>query len=130
MKISFFAFLLLLSTGLYTMAQGAKLEGSVKDRFKDEFLTGATIKIVETGNTAFSDFDGNFAFSGLTPGIYTIAVNLISYDTSKFYKVNVSSSQTSKLNITLEKSDANLPKGPYMTAEMDDISPNAGLETL
>lgn len=130
MRIFLFSTLLLLFTCFSGIAQTAKLYGTVKDRANAEYLTGATIKIVETGTIAITDFDGNFSFPKLNPGIYTIAVNLISYNTIKFYKVSIGSEQTNQLNITLEKSDISLPKDQYMTANTDDLNPNSGLGTL
>jgi hypothetical protein len=130
MKIYLFTALLLLLTNFSGIAQSARLDGTVKDRASAESLTGATIKVVETGTVTFTDFDGNFSFPELTPGVYTIAVNLISYNTVKFFKVNVGTSEINNMNITLEKSDVSLPNNQYMTADADNLNPNTGLGTL
>lgn len=44
-----------------------------------ESVAGAKITIPETGETFFSDFDGNFKFSLKTDKEYSISVNTIGY---------------------------------------------------
>ncbi len=55
------------------------LQGVVTDRFTGEALTGVSVKLNETGEVTYTDFDGNFKFNNVEPGTYDITFSYISY---------------------------------------------------
>lgn len=54
------------------------LSGSVIDNTNLETLIGASIYVVETGETFYTDFEGNFHLN-IPEGVYTFKVSLVSY---------------------------------------------------
>ena len=63
-------------------AASVVLTGSIADANSGESLAGVEVKIVGTDLKTYSDFDGNFSFSGLKPGEYKVVTNYISYKTA------------------------------------------------
>lgn len=56
------------------------IAGQVIDESTGEALAGATVTIEGMDLNVYTDFDGQFQFDELSPGEYTIKLNLISYD--------------------------------------------------
>ncbi|QSB29004.1 TonB-dependent receptor [Flavobacterium sp. CLA17] len=67
-------------------------------------LPGASLKVVETGNTTVSDFDGNYSFS-LEEGTYALEISYVSFQTQKITDIKVSGESDAVLNVVL-KDDA------------------------
>ncbi|MCD0467731.1 TonB-dependent receptor [Flavobacterium sp. ENC] len=67
-------------------------------------LPGASVKVVETGNTTVSDFDGNYSFS-LEEGTYALEISYVSFQTQKITDIKVSAESDAVLNVVL-KDDA------------------------
>ena len=64
------------------------LSGKVVEFANAEGITGATITIVNTGETVYTDFDGNFTVN-LPEGEYDLEVKMISYQNLNLRKVKV-----------------------------------------
>lgn len=75
------------------------VSGSVLDNNNLEGLIGASVYIAETGETVYTDFDGNFTLNNLPVGDYTLKISMISYQEVTISNVNVSESM--ELNLTL-----------------------------
>ena len=63
------------------------LKGQVVDHTTGESLTGVKVEIKGSDKEAYTDFEGNFAVSGMKPGKYEIIASYISYK-EKVYNVN------------------------------------------
>ena len=82
--------------------QSLTIKGRVVDVNSREGLAGAEITVNATGIKAFTDLDGNFEISGLTPGQYTLICSMISYNASLLENFEVNP-ETSTLEIALEE---------------------------
>src|SRR5690606_17641973 len=60
------------------------LSGQVFDDEHGITLPGATITIRETGEIYASDEQGEFNFSHICPGVYTISIRFVGYENSEF----------------------------------------------
>ncbi len=60
-----------------------KITGKIVDNKTGEALAGVMIKLEDMKMTSYSDLDGNFEISGLSPGTYNISASLISYESLK-----------------------------------------------
>lgn len=58
------------------------LSGKVVDKINGEALAGVKVQIDGTDQVVYTDFDGNFQFSNIQPGNYSIKVVYLSYETS------------------------------------------------
>jgi PEGA domain. len=83
------------SVTLVEKVNALQLTGSVVDEKNKETLAGAAITV--DGKKYYSDLDGNFSISDVTPGKHKITVELISYepasteiDLTKNQNVNIS----------------------------------------
>ncbi|MEA4916948.1 carboxypeptidase-like regulatory domain-containing protein [Proteiniphilum sp.] len=73
-----------------------QLTGSVVDDKNKETLAGATI--IVDGKKYYSDLDGQFSISEITPGKYKVTVELISYEP---YTTEIDLKKNQKLNVSL-----------------------------
>ena len=55
------------------------ISGKVTDAY-GEVIAGAQVTIAETGETFFSDFEGNFSFSIKTDKEYSLTINTLGYE--------------------------------------------------
>ena len=67
----------------------SKVIGYVVDRNTGEAIVGAKVKIEGENQEAYTDFDGQFEFTNLRPGTYTIICNMVTYEDFKINKVEV-----------------------------------------
>ncbi len=54
--------------------------GQVIDQNSGEALAGVLLRFEESGANLYTDFEGRFELSGITPGKYKMQTNLISYE--------------------------------------------------
>jgi len=75
------------------------ITGTVIDETSGETLAGVTVSLEGIDQIVYTDFDGNFAFKGITPGEYTIKTRLISY---KEYTLRVNAELKKKNTVDLK----------------------------
>jgi hypothetical protein len=75
------------------------ISGSVVDNNNLEGLIGASILIVETGQTIYTDFDGNFELPALSSGKYTLKIAMISYQEVLIHDIEINNNM--ELNLSL-----------------------------
>ncbi|WP_294079339.1 carboxypeptidase-like regulatory domain-containing protein [Proteiniphilum sp. UBA5384] len=73
-----------------------QLTGSVVDGKNKETLAGAAI--IVDGKKYYTDLDGQFTITDVTPGKYKVKVELISYEP---YTTEIDFTKNKKLNISL-----------------------------
>lgn len=84
--------------------------GNISGRIVDEKggpLPGATLKVLETGQTIQTDPNGNYSLS-LKPGNYTIEVSYISFLTQRMTGVTVKEGKTTALSFSMKPADNQL----------------------
>ena len=98
-RLSFIVFALLFS--LILQAQTG-IEGHITDKKNKEPLTGATILIEGTSIGSAADIDGNYKFTHVPEGKYTLVISYVSYTTLRIPNVLVVKNKVTSLNIELE----------------------------
>jgi len=84
--------------------------GNISGRIIDEKggpLPGATLKVLETGQTIQADANGNYSLS-LKPGNYTIEVSYISFLTQRMTGVTVKEGKATALSFLMKPADNQL----------------------
>ncbi|KRT14653.1 SusC/RagA family TonB-linked outer membrane protein [Pedobacter ginsenosidimutans] len=84
--------------------------GNISGRIVDEKggpLPGATLKVLETGQTIQTDPNGNYTLS-LKPGNYTIEISYISFLTQRMTGVTVKEGKTTALSFSMKPADNQL----------------------
>ena len=115
MKKVLFLFSLMFLTGTLTFAgdkkaskespeskQAASMQGKIIDKTSGEPLTGVLVKIEGTNNEVYTDFEGNFTFQNLKPGVLNLIVSLVSYKENLTKDINLSAGKTSLIEIAID----------------------------
>jgi outer membrane receptor protein involved in Fe transport len=119
-------FLLILTTLI--QAQNGFIRGTILDASNGETLPGSTIAVDGTTFGTITDLDGNFNLS-IPPGVYTIKVSFISYETLTVNNVEVKAQEVSVLeNIRLNESKIELGEVTVTAKEIRNT--DAALNTI
>ena len=84
-----------------TAAQAGTIAGHVMDGSQSVGLEGATVRIVETGQTVSAGSDGSFRIVGLAAGTYTLRVSYVGTEPTETTITLASVSDTATPVITL-----------------------------
>lgn len=87
-------------------SSGAKMQlsGKVTDLQTGETLAGVLVAIEGSDLKTYTDLDGKFDFSNLTPGKYTIICSCISYNSSIVENMEINVPVKNALHIELQPS--------------------------
>ncbi len=97
--VSFFSFFLLflfVTTYVFAGTTG-KIAGRILDEKTGEPLPGANIQIEGTTLGAASDLQGNFVILNIPPGVYTLRINFMGYQTVRLSQVRVNVDFTTRI---------------------------------
>lgn len=97
------------------VAQNGFVRGKIIDLETGEGLFGATITKLGTTQGAVADFDGNYSLS-LSPGIHTLTVQFISYQTKTIEGIEIVEGEVTALDVTISE-DAQQLEAVVVTAE-------------
>lgn len=90
---------------LVTYGQQGKIAGKIVDAGMGESLIGATVVISGTTQGTITDFDGNYSINNLKPGIYSITVSYVSYETQQIDGIEVKNNVVTKVDINLAEAN-------------------------
>ena len=96
-----FLLLVLFMTGLLSYAQQGTIKGRVFDAQTNEPLEFASLQIQGTTTGTTSDQDGNYIFSGITPGFIKLIVRSVGFETTVSPEIQVQGNQTSFVDIAV-----------------------------
>lgn len=84
-----------------TPAPVTTVTGKVVDIISGESLAGAEVRIEGSNLVTYTDLDGNFNFSNIKSGTYSIVVTFISYKNSLVENLSISTSNSRSLEVQL-----------------------------
>ncbi|HKP36361.1 MAG TPA: TonB-dependent receptor [Pyrinomonadaceae bacterium] len=100
-----FVIIAVMTTATLVSAQGrATLRGTVNDEF-GAVIVGATVTLTDqagVSKTATSNANGDYSFTGLIPGKYSINAQAAGFQSSEDAEVDVATTRRDPLNITLK----------------------------
>lgn len=102
--ISFVLFLIPVSLFAQNEKRSGSISGAVIDAQTQEPLIGVNIQIGKTLTGTASNVDGNFTIEKLEPGIYTLIVRYIGYETRTLPDIVVGSNREQIISIKLNPS--------------------------
>ena len=85
-----------------------KIAGKVTDAETKEPLIGVNVVIVGQTLGAASDIDGEFYIINVPPGIYSVKVSMLGYNSRIVSNVRVQSDLTTKLNVDLQQTSVEI----------------------
>ena len=116
MKVCLFLILFLLAIApLPILAQTGNVEGTIYQRSTGKTLEGADVHILETDQHQKTDANGNFQFTGIPIGTYTLSVSHPNFKTPEKTTIEVSAGKTIQGKIYL---------GPAFQLEKDTATGN------
>ncbi len=83
-------------------ATATTINGKIIDKVSGEALVGVKVSIEGTEDVAYTDFDGNFSFSALSPGNYNLQTNYISYENTTFKSIEVAAGINHSVKMVLK----------------------------
>ena len=97
-----FLIIILLIASLSSLAQNNFIRGKIIDNETGETLIGVTVRVAGTNTGTISDFDGNYSLS-LNPGVYSIRVSYISYQSQTRNDIEVEEGNVTIANFNLDE---------------------------
>lgn len=94
----------------FAQAQAAVLSGTIQQAESGAMLSGATVTIVETGQTAVTDDQGLYRFGNVPAGSYTIKVDYLGYPVQT-ETVTLTAGETASRDVVLGE---DIPEGAIL----------------
>ena len=73
------------------------ISGTITDAATGENLVGVKVVLEELNTAVYTDFDGNFEFTDVTVGKYTVSTEYVSYKSNETIEVNTNKSDCVKI---------------------------------
>src|SRR5690606_29928097 len=87
---------------IYSQTGSGTISGKITDKdYNNEPLAFANILIKNTTLGTISDIDGNYSINNLNPGVYTIVVSFVGYETIEVPNVKVENKKTTEVNVPI-----------------------------
>ena len=98
------AFFVLLMGPLFVLGQTTgKLSGTIYSKKTQQRVTGLTVQVIPGNSKTISDSVGNFRFSQLKPGAYTIEVSGVGFKTKQLNNIPVTTGNENNIQIEIEE---------------------------
>lgn len=89
-------------------AQNGIIQGRVYNAINNEPLPFAALVILNSGQGASTDVDGNYKFSNLKPGLYNVQAQFIGFKTKVIFEIPVSNAKPAIIDFALEEESQQL----------------------
>jgi len=100
-KLAFFAFLL---GPLFALGQATgKLSGTIYSKKTQQIVPGLTVQVIPGNTKTVSDSLGNFRFSQLKPGAYTLEVSGVGFKTRQLNNIPVTTGNENNIQIEIDE---------------------------
>jgi TonB-dependent receptor len=96
-----FSILFFLIFSGFVVAQTSTIKGTVIDGSTGESLPGASVSISGTAVGTVTDINGKFTISNVNPGVYSLTVRFISFETKVIKDVKVEAGKPTILEVTV-----------------------------
>lgn len=83
-------------------AQSGVIRGRVTDALTNEPILFATVALAGTQTGTVTDLEGKYVLESLAPGLYTVEVSYVGYETRREFEIQVSSGRPVTLDFRLE----------------------------
>ncbi|HDZ10657.1 MAG TPA: carboxypeptidase-like regulatory domain-containing protein, partial [Bacteroidetes bacterium] len=117
--------LFILEGVLFAQTTG-KIIGKVRDKQTGQPLPGANVLVEGTTRGAATDTGGNFFIINLPPGVYTLRVQMLGYETVRVERLRVSVNRTTgvsvKMKPTVIKGQVVVVEAPKVVMKKDQTS--------
>ncbi len=127
MKIRFSLIFIFFISWIFSIAQGGKIQGKVLDAKNNEPLPFTNIIIWGTEIGSSSDLDGNFTFTGITPGYVRLAATSVGYENYISEDILVTNAKNAYIEIKMAETAIQLEEvvvkaSPFRRTEESPVS--------
>ncbi len=127
MKLRILLIIFFIGTCWVSFSQNGKIQGKVVDGKNNEPLPFTNIVIWETNIGSSSDLDGNFLFTGITPGYVRLAATSIGYENYISEDILVTNAKTAYIEIRMVETAIQLDEvvvkaSPFRRIEESPVS--------
>lgn len=98
-----------------------QIKGRVTDKKTKEGVPGATVLLVGTKQGAQADADGNYVIPRVEPGIYSLRISSIDYQTVNLTGIEVRADITNEQNVSMSSEAVDLGKEITVSGKQDII---------
>ncbi|MFA6596859.1 MAG: TonB-dependent receptor [Ignavibacteriaceae bacterium] len=98
-------------------SQTGKISGKITDAANSEGIPFVNVVVLGTTQGAASNLDGDFVIINLKPGVYSVRISAIGYNTATYENINVSTGLTTALNAKLSSNAVTISKDVVIVAE-------------
>ncbi len=102
---------LIVFSALLWAGSTGQIKGTVIDKETGQPVIGALVMISGTAQGTITDVNGEFVISQLQPGVYSLEITHVNYETVEVAYVNVTSGLAAEVSVSLQKkADVSEPK--------------------
>lgn len=112
-----FISIILFSLSFSVFAQTGKIAGSITDAANGEGIPFVNVVVMGTTQGAASNLDGDFSIINLKPGVYSVKISAIGYNSVTYQNINVSTGLTTALNAKLSSNAVTISQDVIVVAE-------------
>ncbi|MDP1995052.1 MAG: TonB-dependent receptor, partial [Ignavibacteria bacterium] len=112
-----FISIILFSLSFSVFAQTGKIAGIITDAANGEGIPFVNVVVVGTTQGAASNLDGDFSIINLKPGVYSVKISAIGYNSVTYQNINVSTGLTTALNAKLSSNAVTISQDVVVVAE-------------
>ncbi|WP_439181987.1 carboxypeptidase-like regulatory domain-containing protein [Carboxylicivirga taeanensis] len=81
----------------------SSLSGTITDAATGENLAGVKVVLKELDTAVYTDFEGNFEFTDIALGKYTVTTDYVSYKSAKAHAVNTTATPPLKIELKTDQ---------------------------
>lgn len=112
-----FISIILFSLSFSVFAQTGKIAGRITDAANGEGIPFVNVVVAGTTQGAASNLDGDFSIINLKPGVYSVKISAIGYNSVTYQNINVSTGLTTALNAKLSSNAVTISQDVVVVAE-------------
>ncbi len=113
--------ILIIANALLWAAATGKITGKITDKQTGDPIAGASVMVMGTNRGAMTGLDGEYVIPQLEPGVYTIQVKHLDYETLEVTDVEVKADVTTTLSLKLKEGVSELQTTITVKGERDQL---------
>ena len=110
-----------------SVSQTSSIKGTLQESLKKEAIQGANITLINQNKVEISGTKGEFIFTGLTPGVYSISIKLYGYLNRQIDSIEVGLGATKDLGILFLQEKIETKRGGRVVYRKPQTTVAAGI---
>ena len=111
-----------------SVSQTSTIKGLLQESMKKEAVQGANVTLIGQNKVEISGTKGEFAFTGLTPGVYSISIKLYGYLNRQVDSIRVGLNETKDIGIIFLQEKIETKRGGKVVYRKPQTTVAAGIK--